>query len=94
MFVWTLLMGCPGEERVGDSANGATLYAANCASCHGDDGALGLVDATDLTVSMGEKSDAELADVIVNGEGSMPAFSALSEQDVADLIAYMHEAFE
>jgi alkylation response protein AidB-like acyl-CoA dehydrogenase len=36
------------------------------------------------------KKDAN-GDYILNGEGNMPAFSDLSDQEIADVLAYIHD---
>jgi cytochrome c6 len=75
-------------------ADAATLWAQNCASCHGKDGSgntamgkkLGVKDYT-KTQSF---SDAEAANVIKNGKGKMKAYGGkLSDADVKALVAYV-----
>jgi mono/diheme cytochrome c family protein len=99
MFLIAFLVACTdgkdtGTEIVGNATAGEAVYTANCVSCHGADGMAGTGGAADLTVKVNELSDAELATVINDGKGTMAGMSAsLDEQDVADVIAYMHEAF-
>ena len=88
------LAGCAtGDSRVdtilglgGDAANGGTVYAANCAGCHGADatGGSGPNIAGDTEVD-------EMASVILNGEEEMPAFDTLTDQEIADIIAWVGE---
>ena len=74
-------------------ADGAALWAQNCASCHGKDGSgnttmgkkLGLKDYTKSQ----SFSDAEGANVIKNGKGKMKAYKQLSDADVKALVAYV-----
>jgi mono/diheme cytochrome c family protein len=74
-------------------ADGAALWAQNCASCHGKDGSgnttmgkkLGLKDYTKSQ----SFSDAEAATVIKNGKGKMKAYKQLSDPDVKALVAYV-----
>ena len=75
-------------------ADGAALWAQNCASCHGKDGSgnttmgkkLGLKDYTKSQ----SFSDAEAANVIKNGKGKMKAYKdKLSDADVKALVAYV-----
>lgn len=70
----------------GDATNGATVFADNCAACHGADGTGG--SGPDLT---GESEGAEeMADIILNGEGDMTAFDGvITDQEIADVIAYV-----
>ena len=71
----------------GDAANGGTVFAANCASCHGADGNGGTEEGI-----LGEDDDAEVVQVVLNGEETMPAFAdTLSDQDIADILAWMAE---
>lgn len=78
----------------GDATAGATVYADNCAVCHAasglgvDDGGTGM----NLTEAAGETSeDAEFAGILLNGEGDMPSFSELTDQEIADVLAYIHD---
>lgn len=68
----------------GDDAAGEAIFADNCAICHAADGSGG--SGPSLT---GEELDAELVSIILNGEDSMPSFSELSDQEIADLIAWL-----
>jgi mono/diheme cytochrome c family protein len=78
----------------GDATAGATVFSDNCALCHAASG-LGVDDGgtgTNLTEAAGETSeDAEFAGIILNGEGNMPAFSDLTDQEIADVLAYIHD---
>jgi mono/diheme cytochrome c family protein len=79
----------------GDAARGEELYAA-CAGCHGPDGAGGIdiggTLSSDLRDEIPEMTEAELADVIENGDGAMPP-QYDDPQDIADMIAYLVETF-
>ena len=75
-------------------ADGAALWAQNCASCHGKDGS----GATTMGKKLGVKdyskdqgfSDAEATNVIKNGKGKMKAYKdKLSDADVKALVAYV-----
>ncbi len=85
------LVGCAGSERAdtilgltGDADAGATLYADNCASCHGADGTGGAEEGI-----LGEEAS-EIAEVVLNGEDSMPSFAdSLEDQDIADILAWI-----
>ncbi len=75
------------------SANGITVYAVNCAMCHGADGhghsvvgdqfaAAGTVPPVDLTGDrVRQRTDGQLWWLIANGIGNMPAFSSLLTED-------------
>lgn len=66
-----------------------SLYAANCASCHGDDRA-GTAMAPSLVGIARRRTPREVAQVIREGTGRMPAFgSALEGKAVTDLVNYL-----
>ena len=69
----------------GNATSGQALYASNCQSCHGATG-------TQRANAVGEaKNDpANAAAVILDGKDEMPGYSGqLSDQQVADIIAYL-----
>ena len=74
-------------------ADGAALWAQNCASCHGKDGSGNTTMGKKLGVKDYSKdqgfSDAEAANVIKNGKGKMKAYKQLSDSDVKALVAYV-----
>ncbi|WP_430789858.1 c-type cytochrome [Virgibacillus flavescens] len=80
--------GDTGETTAqGDAANGDEIYQSNCMSCHGQEGAGGsgpsLQSSTDYDAVMQQ---------VKNGGGGMPAFEEqLSEQEIADVSAYITE---
>lgn len=80
----------------GTSAAGQTVFTNNCgvASCHGADGNMpGTADTKRLDEEIPSLSDAQIVDVIINGEGLMPPQTALSDQQVADVLAYVQATF-
>lgn len=96
MLLALTLIACGYDYSSGDATAGATVYADSCESCHGADGAAGVdingTPAADLTFETGDQTDDELADVILNGVGEMPA-QALTNTETADCIAYMRATF-
>ena len=73
------------EER--DLRIGKSLYYKhNCNTCHGDDGAFGFQGAKDLGEST--LSDEEIANMIRNGKGVMPAVEGVSDTEVDLLVTY------
>ena len=78
------------------AADGAAVYKAKCASCHGPDGkgetsigksmklrSLGSADVQKIT-------DADLAKVISDGKGKMPAYKGkLTADEIKALVAYI-----
>ena len=81
----------------GSAEAGEPIYLANCASCHGTDGAgdgptRTLPQAKPLSKALAAMSDAEVSYRIANGLAStpMPAFAAvLTEQERRDLVTYL-----
>jgi mono/diheme cytochrome c family protein len=76
--------------------DGAALFKANCAMCHGADGkgdtAMGKsMKLRDLSSEDVQKqTDAELTDITTNGKGKMPAYKAkLTEAQIKALVGYM-----
>ncbi len=59
------------EEGTVDSAAGEEVYQANCAACHGADLSGGA--GPELTQVGSKYSADEIADIVTNGKGSMPA---------------------
>ncbi len=72
----------------GDAAAGKELYAAQCASCHGQnaEGAFGPALAGAAIVGNAEQFNS----IVKGGTGSgMPPFAQLSDKELADLRAYL-----
>jgi cytochrome c6 len=67
--------------------DGSATYKAKCAMCHGADGSK--IAAHDLTAAAQGTSDADLAAVITNGKGQMPASKSLKPDQVTALVAYV-----
>jgi cytochrome c oxidase cbb3-type subunit 3 len=64
-------------------AQGHQLYAANCAACHGEEGAgevLGSADFTDLRQT-GELAPRDFYLTVTQGQGSMPAWQGRLSQE-------------
>ena len=94
--------GTGGNDRAsailglaGDAAAGQTLFmSSTCgtASCHGSDGMSGAATPA-LSMSVPNASDEQIVSTFLNGKGSMPTQSNLSDQQLADLLAYVTDAF-
>jgi cytochrome c oxidase cbb3-type subunit 3 len=88
------LSGLPAKQGV-DLAKGKELFAANCASCHGDDGKgnkdLGAPNLTDAVWLYGSDS-ASIIEGLTNGRGAaMPAWSGrLDANTIKALTVYVH----
>ncbi|MFT3746492.1 MAG: cytochrome c [Pyrinomonadaceae bacterium] len=80
--------------RAAAISDGASVYAANCASCHGSDGRAKTAKgkrsgATDLT-SNWNADEARAIRIITNGKGEMPSFkSKLSKEEIASVFGYI-----
>jgi cytochrome c oxidase cbb3-type subunit 3 len=82
------LVACGGDKGgdvVGDPVAGEEVYATNCAVCHADDGSGGTGPSL-----IGEDEEAEIIDIVTNGEGDMqPYGDILTEQEIADVAAFV-----
>ncbi len=81
-------------ELEGDPWTGLVVYEQTCAltSCHGPQGDDGSApDLGDLTVA---HTDEQLAGVVKFGAHDMPAQDHLSDQDIADVIAFLRIKFD
>ncbi len=84
-------------ERVlaatGDALNGASLFAANCARCHGADGTGDF--GPNLYERVPMRDDETLARRLLLGLGPMPAWdSVFSDQELADLLVFLRDTFD
>jgi cytochrome c6 len=77
-------------------SGGEALYKAKCVACHGADGkgetAVGKANKVrDLaSADVQKQSDDELAGIIGNGKGKMPAYGkSLKPEQIKDLVAYI-----
>jgi len=87
--------GSPAPERGAQASGpGAELYERNCAMCHGIDGVAsrigrGAVDLNDRAWQE-RTSEQQIADVIANGRGQMPAWrNRLSDEEIRALAAHV-----
>jgi mono/diheme cytochrome c family protein len=68
--------------------DGSATYKGKCAMCHGADGTK--IAAHDLQGAAAQgMSDADLATIITNGKGKMPASKSLKPDQVSALVAYV-----
>ncbi len=85
------------KTSAGDVTNGKAVYSRACQKCHGADGSGVLAIAKALKVELKplgsaeaqKTSDAEMAKIIKDGKGKMAKVSALTDKDVADVVAYV-----
>jgi mono/diheme cytochrome c family protein len=70
-----------------NASTGQDIFNANCISCHGSDGKLGLQGAPDLTTS--EKNITEKIEIIKNGKGVMSGFNdRLTDEQIQAVAEY------
>ena len=75
----------------GDAVAGKSIFVTNCASCHtlGDAGTTGTIGPN---LDESQPSFEHVIDRVTHGRGVMPAFEdTLSEQEIADVAAYVSE---
>ncbi|MFC4023843.1 cytochrome c551 [Oceanobacillus longus] len=78
----------PADEGTVDTAAGEEVYQANCAACHGADLSGGA--GPELTAVGSTYSAEEIADIVTNGKGSMPAQNVAGE-DLDALSSWLAE---
>ena len=78
-----------GGEKTGDAAAGQSVFADNCAGCHGSLGTGGN-GGPDLTTIPEAKDTAKVIEQVKNGGGGMPAFkNQLTNKQILDVSAYV-----
>ncbi|SFA88476.1 cytochrome c551 [Lentibacillus halodurans] len=87
--------GADTEESAEDDGGGAVdtaaaeeIFESNCAQCHGAD--LSGAQGPDLTSVGANYSADEIADIIQNGKGAMPAQN-VSDEDTQTLASWLAE---
>jgi cbb3-type cytochrome c oxidase subunit III len=91
-----LFLAVAGSASTASAADtGESVFKANCAVCHGDDGkgtATGkALNAADLTSAAVQKlTDEQIVKQIEDGKGNMPPFkSSLNASQIKLLVAYV-----
>lgn len=89
-----LLSACSASDRAitiseleGDATAGKAPYDQNCMSCHGATAQGG--SGPNLVKEISEHDLADMIDVVLDGDGDMPGFSNLEDQEIADIFAYI-----
>jgi mono/diheme cytochrome c family protein len=89
-FVVALFVNQPGDDGGATSSPGASIFAANCASCHGRDGGGGVGPQ----LSDGKVVDAypDVADqiaVVTKGRSGMPSFAGdLTDEQIRQVVEF------
>lgn len=75
----------------GNVNRGRTLFAGNCAQCHGAVGDGASVGADDVAPSLATATALQIAEAVRSGPGVMPRFGsqALGDADVDDIASYL-----
>ncbi len=99
--VWLLLLSY-AREAVAASAGGsdpaAGTFAVHCATCHGSNGSGDTAAGKSMNIpdlqspAIQSQSDAQLAEIIANGKGTMPGFkSSLSKDEIDALVKHVNQ---
>jgi cytochrome c oxidase cbb3-type subunit 3/ubiquinol-cytochrome c reductase cytochrome c subunit len=76
------------DDKTGDVDNGKKLFLRNCFACHGPGAKVGLV--TDPSyLSLTTNQNLRTAIVVGRPDLGMPDFHGMSDQNLADLVAYL-----
>lgn len=77
-----------------DPAAGDAVFSGGCgvAACHGADGDSGPT-AMPLSTRIPALSDEMIVGILLNGQGGMPPQDSRSDQELADVVAYLNETF-
>jgi quinol---cytochrome-c reductase cytochrome c subunit len=78
----------PQVTAGGDVSDGARLYVANCASCHGATGAGNAIGGGNLAANLHHANRTEIVEAIRIGPGAMPKF-AFTEDQEASIASYV-----
>jgi cytochrome c oxidase cbb3-type subunit III len=88
-------MALPAAPPRGEATRGATLFAQECAGCHGMDGKGLIAPALANPVFQQAATDAFISQTIRVGRENtpMPAFgrAGLSEPEIGDLLAFIRK---
>jgi quinoprotein glucose dehydrogenase len=85
-LAWT---GTLMENTSGNEVSGRTLYQSQCSVCHGENRAGSPPQFPSLVGVEKRRSKQEIAQMIQKGKGRMPAFAALTANQVSALIDYI-----
>src|SRR5262249_13477646 len=91
-----VILGAPSLARAADAPDGAALYKAKCAMCHGPDGKGETTMGKNLKVrnlgseEVQKQKGEELEKVISDGKGKMPAYKGkLKEEEIDALVKFI-----
>jgi ubiquinol-cytochrome c reductase cytochrome c subunit len=78
----------PQVQGGGDVGEGAELYIANCAACHGATGAGNAIGGGSNAASLAHATPVQIVEALRIGPGSMPRF-VLTPEDESAIVAYV-----
>ena len=89
VFVVLLFTNEPDSGGSANASPGATVFAANCARCHGSDGGGGLGPQLSGGAVAKDLSETEEIAVVTKGRSGMPSFGGdLSPEQIQQVVAY------
>jgi ubiquinol-cytochrome c reductase cytochrome c subunit len=72
-----------------DVSAGQSLFTANCAPCHGATANGGAVGPGAIAPNLFVAEPVEIAEAMLTGPGEMPVFTAFSETEIRDVVAFV-----
>lgn len=90
-MAWRISLGPSATEEDLVNLNiGERVYTLNCTACHGGDRSGNPASGFPSLVDMGDRqSKEEVESVIAEGQGMMPAFAHLSDEELDALVSYL-----
>lgn len=86
---WILKLTDLKKIRANNELDGKTLYMTHCKSCHGADMKGGV--GPNISFRVKKYRNDQVANIIRKGAPPMPAFSYLSAQQIASIVAYVRD---
>ncbi|HLA59846.1 MAG TPA: PQQ-binding-like beta-propeller repeat protein [Puia sp.] len=86
---WILKLTDLKKIRANNELDGKTLYMTHCKSCHGADMRGGV--GPNISIRVKKYSNDRVANIIRKGAPPMPAFSYLSAQQIASIVAHVRD---
>jgi ubiquinol-cytochrome c reductase cytochrome c subunit len=83
----------PQVSGGGDLSEGARLFVANCAACHGATGAGNAIGGGAVAAGLDRATPVQIVEAMRIGPGAMPKF-AFSEDEEASIVAYVRRLHE
>jgi quinoprotein glucose dehydrogenase len=78
-----------GLQKLQAGGPGAQIYQSQCGTCHGQNRAGSPPDFPALVGIESRMTDGQIADRVHNGKGRMPAFPAINDQQMRQLISFL-----